>query len=279
MSPEKKVVVITGASSGIGRATALEFARRGYALAMAARRAERLEQVARECQEQARGKGVEPPDVLTIPTDVADESQVRAMVERTVARFGRVDVLVANAGYGLFARVDETPADEMRKIFDVNFMGVFHCCKAVWPIMRQRRGGHIFIVSSVIGKRGTPYHGAYCATKFALCGLADSMRVEMAACGVRVTTVCPALTDTEFFDKSISGQAARTSFAKFKSLTPPAKVAIKMARAVGKNKPEIVFTLGGKFLVLVSQLWPGLADRMMKMYYKELSREIESGES
>lgn len=276
MQAEMKVAIITGASSGIGRATALELARRGYSLVLAARRAEKLEQVARECLSSAGGAGLPEPQVLCVPTDVADESQVRAMVDRASAELGRVDVLVANAGYGLFARVDETPTDEMRAIFDVNVMGVFFGCRAVWPIMRRQGSGHIFIVSSVIGKRGTPYHGAYCATKFALCGLADSMRVEMASAGVHVTTVCPALTDTDFFDKGVAGKAARTSFAKYRKLTPPSEVAAKIARTIGRDKPEIIFTLGGKFLVLVSQLWPALADRMMKMYYKELKGRIET---
>lgn len=141
--------------------------------------------------------------------------------------------------------------------------------------MKKQGGGHIFVVSSVIGKRGTPFHGAYCASKFAICGLAESMRVEMAPFGIRVTTVCPALTDTEFFDKSVRGQAAKTSFSKFKSLTPPQVVAEKIVHTIGKNRPELVFTLGGKFLVLVSELFPQLADLMMKVYFKDLAARVD----
>ncbi len=266
MADEQKVAIVTGASSGIGRATAVGLARRAYAVTLAARREDRLRDIARLC---------DPAEALVVPTDVSDPSQVQAMVEKTLSRFGRLDVLVANAGYGLFARVDETPPDEMRRIMDVNFMGVFFACQAALPAMKKQGGGHIFVVSSVIGKRGTPFHGAYCASKFAICGLAESMRVEMAPFGIRVTTVCPALTDTEFFDKSVRGQAAKTSFSKFKSLTPPQVVAEKIVHTIGKNRPELVFTLGGKFLVLVSELFPRLADLMMKVYFKDLAARVD----
>ena len=262
---ETKVAVITGASSGIGMETALAFARKGYAVVLAARRREPLEETAQRCR-QAGARGA-----MALPTDVADEAQVNALVDAAAKQFGRIDVMVNNAGFGLNARVHETTAQQMRRIFDVNFFGVFFGCKAVAPIMMSQRNGHIFNVSSVVGKRGSPLHGAYGAAKFAVCGLGDSMRVEMMDYGVRVTTVCPGLTDTEFFQHVEGGSHAHQSrFKAVRRLMPPAIVARKIVSSVGKNRPQLVFTWGGKVLVAVSTLFPRLADRMMKLYYDDM---------
>ncbi len=262
------VAIVTGASSGIGAETALALAKRGYAVVLAARREDKLADIAARCE-------VAGATARCRVTDVADEEQVQALVATAVEEFGRVDVMVNNAGYGLFARAWETDSEEMRAIFQVNFFGVFHGCKAVAPIMIHQRSGHIFNVSSIIGKRGTPFHGAYCATKFAICGLTDSLRVELSPYGVRATTVCPALTATEFFDKSRRGRAAGASFRRFKGLTPASVVARKIAATVGKNRPELVFTAGGKFLALAAALWPRAADAMMKLYYKDLVKRLK----
>jgi short-subunit dehydrogenase len=270
---QRKVAIVTGASSGIGMETAVALAGEGYWVVLAARRIEKLQEVAARCELAARENG-EGGETMIVPTDVAAQSQVQELVDKTLERFGRVDVLVNNAGYGLFSLVTQTSDAEMRRIFDVNYFGAFYGCQAVAPIMMRQRSGHIFNVSSVIGKRGTPFHGAYCATKFALCGLSDSLRVEMKPYHVRVTTVCPALTQTEFFEKSSRGQAAKSSFVKFKSMTPASVVGRKIAATIGSSRPQIVFTLGGKFLALISALWPRLADQMMYVYYKDLAKAM-----
>ena len=264
---ERAVAVVTGASSGIGAETALAFARRGYAVVLAARRADRLEEVARRC----RACGGQ---ATAVPTDVAGEREVDALVAAAAAEHGRVDVMVNNAGQGLIARVHETSDRQMRRIFDVNFFGVFYGCKAVVPVMIRQRSGHIFNLSSVIGKRGTPFHGAYCATKFAICGLTDSMRVELAAYNVRATCVCPATTRTEFFGHSEREQKAGRSFERFQHPTPASVVGRKIAATVGKPVPELIFTAGGKLLTLIAALSPRLADRMMKLYHDDLARSL-----
>ena len=189
-------------------------------------------------------------------------------------RFSRVDVMVNNAGYGLQARVHETSTDQMRRIFETNYFGVFYGCRAVAPIMICRKSGHIFNVSSVIGKRGAPFHGAYCATKFALCGLTDAMRIELAEHNVRVTAVCPALTATEF-PEAVEGEYPheRTNFTSLRKRMGAETIARRIVATVGRRKPELVFSAGGKVLVLISALWPRLADRMMKVYYDDLTRE------
>jgi len=269
MSDPQRTAVITGASSGIGMETAIAFARRGWAVVLAARRAERLAEVAGRC-ESAGGAA------LAMPTDVCDPRQVDALVARAVERFGRLDVMVNNAGIGLFARVHETTEADMRDIFQTNFYGVFYGCKAAAAVMIRQRSGHIFNVSSVIGKRGTPFHGAYSATKFAVCGLTDSMRVEMLPYGVRVTCVCPALTDTEFFERSPGGGSARSSFQRFNRIMPASAVARQIVAAVGRNKPEIVVSAGGKFLALLAALSPWLTDKAMKMYHDDLAKRLAS---
>ena len=265
----QRTVIVTGASSGIGMETAVAFARRGYAVVLAARRADRLDQVADQCR--ATGG-----TAMAVPTDVADRRQVEALVARTMDAFGRVDVMVNNAGFGLFALVHETGEQDMRRIFETNFFGVFHGCHAVAPIMIRQRSGHIFNVSSVIGKRGTPFHGAYSATKFAIVGLSDSMRVEMRPYGVHVTCVCPALTATEFFQHSRRSRAAESSFQRFKAIMPASAVARGIVAAVGKDRPEIIFSLGGKLLALLTALSPRLTDALMSLYYSDLAKRLQA---
>lgn len=239
-------------------------------MVLAARRAERLDSLCKQCAQRGAA------EALAIPTDVSREDQVKALVATTLEKFGYIDVMVNNAGFGLHARVHETSTEQMRKIFETNFYGVFYGCKAVAPVMIRRRSGHIFNVSSVIGKRGSPFNGAYCATKFAICGLTDSMRVEMMPYNVRVTCVCPGLTETEFFDVGEGGGAHRkTSFEKCRGMMPPEVVARRIVATVGKHKSELVFSAGGKFLTIIAALWPALADRIMKLYHDDLVKTAE----
>jgi short-subunit dehydrogenase len=266
---EQRVAIVTGASSGIGMETAVALARRAYAVVLAARRADRLAQVAERC----RSAGGE---ALVVPTDVADPRQVDALVATTVQRLGRVDVMVNNAGFGLTARVHETGEQDFHAIVQTNLLGVFYGCKAAAAVMIRQKSGHIFNVSSVIGKRGTPFHGAYCATKFAVVGLSDSLRVELRPYGVRVTCVCPALTATEFFEHSRRALAARSSFQRFKGLMPAAAVARGIVAAIGKNRPEIVFSLGGKVLAVMAALSPRLTDEAMAIYHADLIKRLQT---
>ena len=270
-SPEKrKVALITGASSGIGQATALALAKRGYAVGLLARRAERLEEVAQACG-QAGGEG------LVLPGDVAQRDQVDQAVARTVERFGRLDVMVNNAGYGVFASVMDLEEKDLRRVFEVNFYGVWYGTVAAARVMAAQRSGHIFNISSVIGKRGTPFHGAYCATKFAVGGLTESARVELRPLGVHVTLVCPAMTRTEFFNQGSMARRAGRAFSRFNRQMDPEPIGEAIARTAGRRKPEMVFTLGGKLLALISALSPRVADGMMEMYRRELLAVMNGG--
>jgi len=266
---DQRVAIVTGASRGIGRATAVAFARGGYAVVLAARGRNELTQAAGQCRAAAPAA-----EAIAVPTDVSKQDQVEALVAQTLERFGRIDVLVNNAGFGVHARVHETDEQDLREITEANFYGVFYGCKAAAPVMIRRRSGHIFNVSSVIGRRGTPFNGAYCATKAAVIALTEAMRVEMIPHGVHVTSVLPGLTETEFFERVRGGSSLhKTSFARIRGLMPPEKVARRIVRTVGRNKPELVFSLGGKLLIWVHHRFPRLADRMMKYYHDDLMRK------
>ena len=188
-----RVVAITGASAGIGRATALRLARAGDAVAICARRREQLDAVAAEIT--AAGGAA-----LAVVADVTRAEEMDAFVAQTVARFGRLDVMICNAGFGIAGAIDEIAPDQMQRLMDVNYIGTYHATRAALPLFRRQGSGHVIIVSSIVGKRGVPYMGAYSATKFAQVGLAECLRAELAGTGIHVSVVYPVSTDSEFFD-------------------------------------------------------------------------------
>src|SRR5438445_297858 len=188
-----RVVAITGASAGIGRATALRLARDGAALVVCARRADRLAAVAADIA-AAGGQA------LPVAGDVTREEDMAQLVARAVDRFGRLDVMMCNAGFGVAGAIDDITPDQMQRLMDVNYTGTYHATRAALPVFRRQRSGHLIIVSSIVGKRGVPYMGAYAATKFAQVGLAECLRAEVAGTGIFVSVVYPVSTDTEFFE-------------------------------------------------------------------------------
>ena len=210
-----KTIVVTGASSGIGRATALELARRGANLVLAARRPDRLEEVAAKCREL----GVR---AVTVPTDVTSPADCRRLIDTA----GDVDVLVNNAGFAVFAPVAEASPDLVREMMETNYLGAFHCTQAVLPRMLARRSGTIVNVSSIAGLMGFTRMSAYCASKFALTGFTEALRDEVIGSGVRVALVCPGTTDTEFFVRAEKGKMPGAS------RLMPAVSAERVARAV-----------------------------------------------
>ena len=262
-----RIAVITGASSGIGHKTALAFAHEGIHCVLAARRADRLAQVAQEVR--ALGAAA-----LVLPTDVAQPDQIHAMVTETVRQFGRIDILVNNAGFGIFARVDQTTAEEIQRIFAVNFFGTFHATQAVLPVMRRQGHGHIINVSSVAGKRGLPFSGAYCATKFAMNGLTESLRAEMAGTGIQVSLVCPVGTLTEFFEvaeSKIDRKALPMGF-----MQTADHVANRILKCVRRPRAEVLPLRLSRIYILMSALAPGLVDRAMRSAVKRFRRGLQT---
>jgi short-subunit dehydrogenase len=251
------VVAITGASAGIGRATAVRLARDGAAVAMCARRSDRLEETAAAVR-QAGGTA------LAVVADVTDESAMRRFVDETVSRFGRLDAILCNAGYGIYGSIDQIPAEEMRRVMDVNYLGTYHAARAAIALFKQQQRGHLLIVSSVVGKRGIPYMGAYAATKFAQVGLAECLRAELRGTGIHVSVVFPVSTETEFFEVMTkrSGFATRASGPRQSA----ADVAEAIARGLRRPAPEIYPFGAARGLVLLNAVAPGLTDRIVKRW-------------
>jgi len=251
-----KVAVVTGASSGIGEATVLELAARGASVVAAARSVDKLEDLAR----RAASYGV-----LVAEADVADRESVEAMVELTVEKLGRLDVLVNNAGLGLSGRVSELRSEDLRYVFEVNTIGPLNCVQAALP--RMGRGGRIINVSSVVGLRAIPKVGGYCSTKFALNALSDSLRVEVAERDVSVTSVYPGTTRTSFRDNSRRTKDEKRGW-RPKGVTPE-RVAKKIADAAEKGPRDVYVTPSDKLFVAGVTLLPGLADRVLRSWAED----------
>jgi len=253
-----KVVVVTGASSGIGEATARELAARGASVVLASRALERLEGLRREIS--ASGGAA-----LVVETDVSERSSVEAMVWRAVGEFGSLDVLVNNAGLGLSGRISEVRVGDLRHVFEVNSVGPLNCIQASLPHMGE--GGRIINVSSVVGKRAIPKVGAYCATKSALNALSDALRVEVAARKITVTSVYPGTTRTSFRENSRRTKSERRGW-RPKGVTPD-KVAMKIADAAENGPRDVYVTLSDRLFVAGVTLSPELADRVLGLWVRD----------
>jgi short-subunit dehydrogenase len=253
-----KVAVVTGASSGIGEATARVLAGRGAAVVLAARNEEKIGSLAREIY-AAGGRA------LAVRTDVAKESSVRTMVERAVGEFGHLDILVNNAGLGLSGRIEDLRAEDLRYLFEVNGVGPLLCIQAA--LRHMGRGGRIINVSSVVGKRAIPKVGGYCATKFALNALSDALRVEIAGRGISVTSVYPGTTRTAFRENSRRTKDEERGW-RPRGVTPE-RVAEKIVRSAEKGGRDVYVTVPDLIFVTAATLAPGLFDRVLRSWAKD----------
>ncbi|PCE16326.1 hypothetical protein AUC47_00270 [Microbacterium sp. SZ1] len=212
-------MVITGASSGIGRETARRFARRGARVVVASRRASALESVAAECRELGG-------EALVVPTDVTDEAAVKALAAAAIAAFGRIDIWVGNAGVFAYGRFEDLPSDVFRQVIETNLMGQVHGVRAALPHLRRQRAGTLVLVASLYSRVGSPAISPYVTSKFAVLGLAECLRQELRGSRIRVRVVLPATTDTPVFR-----HAANYSGRKVRPL-PPAVSPTRVARAI-----------------------------------------------
>ena len=195
-----KVAIVTGASSGIGRATAVELGRAGALVALVARRREPLEALAAQLNALVGELGADR--AVAVPADVADEAAVERMVMATIAAFAAIDILVSAAGTGAFGPIGKLRVEDLDRVWAVNVRGALLCAKHVAPILAAQGRGTIVHLGSVSSKRGWPQGTAYVASKFALRGATECLRQELRPCGVRVVHICPDLTDTGFFAAS-----------------------------------------------------------------------------
>ncbi|MCG6464211.1 SDR family oxidoreductase [Vibrio parahaemolyticus] len=187
----KKLVVITGASSGIGEAIARRFSEEGHPLLLVARRVERLE-------------ALNLPNTLCEKVDVTDQASLITAIEKAEAQFGPADVLVNNAGVMLLGQIDTQDAAEWTRMFDVNVLGLLNGMHSVLASMKARNSGTIINISSIAGKKTFPDHAAYCGTKFAVHAISENVREEVAASNVRVTTIAPGAVETELLSHTTS---------------------------------------------------------------------------
>jgi len=253
-----RVIAITGASAGIGRAAALRLARDGAKLAICARRADKLDAVAAEIA----AAGGQP---LTVVADVTRDADMHAFVARAVERFGRLDAMICNAGFGVAGAIDDIAPEQMQRLIDVNYMGTYYATRAALPVFRRQGYGHVIMVSSIVGKRGVPYMGAYSATKFAQVGLAECLRSEVAGSHISVTLVYPVSTDTEFFDV-MSRETGTAVTRAHGPRQPVADVADAIARAIDHPVPEVYPYRKSRALVMLNAVAPGFCDRLVQRF-------------
>jgi short-subunit dehydrogenase len=238
--------ILTGASSGIGRALAGELVRGGARLLVLGRRAERLEEL-------ARSLAGAPGKVSVLAGDVTHEDIRRTAVERVQALYGGLDLLVNNAGSGAMGRFDEATPERLRQIMEVNFFAAAELTRACLPLLRQGNRPMVVNIGSVLGHRGVPGCAEYCASKFALRGLSESLRSELAAQGIDVLLVSPARTATEFFESAVNPHL--TNWPKVRGIAPEI-VARRTVRAIRRGRRELVPSFTGKLLVWASRLVP-----------------------
>jgi NAD(P)-dependent dehydrogenase (short-subunit alcohol dehydrogenase family) len=251
-----RVVVITGASSGIGRETARHFAAHGASVVLAARGEEALASAA----DEVTAAGGTP---LVVPTDVADWGQVQALATATEERFGRIDTWVNNASVSGFGELADMPVDAIERILQINVLGQVHGTKAALPVMRAQGHGVIIGVSSVLGVRSVPLQIPYCMSKFATTALYEGLRLEerRARSGVRMTTILPAAIDTPFYDHAPSWMGVRP--AALPPVYRPSAVAEAIVFAADHPRRQIFVGGAGAGLGMLQRISPALTDRVL----------------
>ena len=259
-----KVILITGASSGIGLATARLCAAAGMRVALAARRLDRLKEIASEINTSG-GKAV------ALECDVSEESQCLRLAAQTLDAFGSVYAVFANAGYGVAGSVVDSTDYDIRAIFSTNFYGSLNIIRPLLPLMLEAKSGHVLMCSSCLAKIGTPYFASYSASKAAQDHYARAMRIELAGTGVHVSSVHPIGTSTEFFQTSDALSPAASPRLK----TPPAfmqspdVVGKAVVKCLRKPKGEVWTSTPTRFVLGLATMFPGIADVFIKRAVKK----------
>jgi short-subunit dehydrogenase len=263
---QNKVVVITGASSGIGKALAEKYASEGWNLALAARRIERLQELEKQFPQI---------EILTVKTDVTIESDCKNLIDKTLDKFGRIDILINNAGISMRAVLENLDLEVIRKVMDVNFWGTVYCTKYALPYLLKSKGSLVGVIS-VGGYVGLPGRSGYSASKFAMRGFLDSVRIENRRSGLHVLIAAPGFTTSEIrkhalvADGSQQGETPRDE----NKMMSAEECARHIYRAVKRRQRKVILTfLEGKATVLMAKLWADLVDGFI---YRTFAKEPDS---
>ncbi len=263
----KKVVVITGASSGIGRALAKRFAEPGTAVVIGARNMEKLNELANELKAGSN-------QVLPVRTDVSKEEDCKNLIQRAVDKYGRVDVLINNAGISMRALFEDLDLKVIKKLMDVNFWGTVYCSKYAMPHLLATKGSLVG-VSSIAGYKGLPGRTGYSASKFAIHGFLETVRIENLKKGLHVLIACPGFTSSNIRntalgnDGSQQGESPRDE----SEMMSAEEVAERIYKAIYRRKNWLTLTSQGKFTVLFNKFFPKIMD---KMVYNHMAKEPNS---
>ena len=263
----KKVLIVTGASSGIGKATALEAATRGYQLVLAARNTEKLENLVASFRQQ----GV---NAIGIPTDVSREEDCKQLINAAVAHYGRIDVLINNAGISMRAVFADASLDVLKQLMETNFWGTVYCTKYALPFLLESKGS-VAGVSSIAGYKGLPGRTGYSASKFAMQGFLEALRIENLKKGLHVLVACPGFTASNIrntalaADGSQQGESPRDE----QKMMSSEEVAKHLMNAIEQRKSELVLTTQGKLTVWLNKFFPRLVDRMV---FNHMAKEPDS---
>jgi len=251
-----QTVLVTGASSGIGRETALAFAAAGADVVLLARRAAELAKVA----SAARKLGVK---ALALPADVTKPAAVKACFAKAAARFGRIDVVVNNAGVLIPAKVPQIRAADLQRMLDVNLFGALWVMQAAVVAMRAQGGGHIVNVASLAGRRGISPLGGYCATKFALIGLTEALRIELVGENIGVSLVLPGVVETPMAQSATANPDTADAWPRALNM-PPSWVVWSIFAAIRFKLAEVGVPPGGALLEKLAALAPGSTDTALR---------------
>ncbi|NLR10496.1 MULTISPECIES: oxidoreductase [Lactobacillaceae] len=272
---QRKVALVTGASSGIGNAIARSLQRNGVTVYAGARRVSRM-------------NDLDDLGITTVALDVTDPDSVEHVVDRIVSETGRIDILVNNAGYGLMGAVEEVPLEQAQNQFDVNLFGVARLIQSVLPMMRQQHAGRIINITSVDGKVAQPFGGWYVASKFALEGLSDALRLELDAQGVQVAVIEPGSIQSEWADIAAdhlqatsangpyeqgAGRAAAILKAAKKFASKPQVIARLVDRAALSRRPKTRYTAGAGNEILIARRL--LSDKMLDHLWQLVGKAAE----
>jgi dehydrogenase/reductase SDR family member 7B len=266
---ENKVVIITGASSGIGKALALQLGLLGAKVAITGRNAQNLEQTTNELKRLNI-------NVLAIVADVSLEADNRLMVDKTIETFGQIDILINNAGItmrSLFEQLDDL--DVIKRLMDTNFYGTVYATKYALPHIKASKGS-IVGISSIAGYRGLPVRTGYSASKFAVNGFLEALRTELLKTGIHILIACPGFTASNIRFSALDGQGNETgeTVRNEDKMMSPDEAAYYIIKAIKKRKLELILTPRGRWTVFLNKWLPGIiTDRLV---YKNLSKEKDS---